>query len=1062
MSDTQKTSDEDILARQLEELHQVILDSDGNIRDVPRADSGDAETAASQPMIDDELQSAKELLQLMERVRRGLSESSAAGQSQISTHDTHSVTPPADPDNPTTAFTAGRRIGRFEIIRQVGRGGFGYVFLARDPRLDRFVALKIPRPDSGMSTEMQERFIREGKTAAALSHPNIVQVYEAGSAGDVPYIASQYIEGMTLGKWRKKHPRRMDFRQAAKMVAMLAEAVQHAHLRGVLHRDLKPGNILLELNSDAAIAGDLAAAAKISDFGLAKFTFDQSQETVTGAIIGTPSYMPPEQTAGWREEIGPQADVYGLGAILFELLTGQQVFQGDSVGQLIDAVQNQAPRPPREIEPEIPRDLEAICLKCLEKSPADRYQSAHQLHLDLTRFLDGLPVLARPSSALERIKLWGRRNPALAAASIAASLFLLAALIATSVGLVSTSAALNRERAAKAAAKRAQGEAEKRYLQTKQAVDTYFTQVSENRLLSVPGMRPLRHQLLQTALTYYQGFVAEQPDDQSLVTEMENAHFRIAKILSDLGRPTEAVQHFNQALVLQDEQRLNSGESRSIDVRQGETLRHISQLELELGQPNQALQAIEKAIAVLTSVTEQFPDDFANHYQLALSLNTNGVILKETGKPQEAKVRFERSIASLLLLNQVQPDNQKHLRQLAKSRGNLANVNRMLGNLSVAEELLDDVIVNCRRLAELNAGSPQDKHALAKALANRAILDVIRKENRSASTLLVEAVKLFDELALRHPDFAEYVDDAANAHNLMGVSLIGLNAIAQAEKEFRKSTEQYAARLALDSENAGAKSAVAIAHLNFGAFLADNTDRLEEARENLLEGLRLTSLLVAENPDNLNMNICRAACHLNLANLMADQTQLSGGMEHADQAVDQLTGLIGQHPRHAQIARYYPQALASRARIFEELGEFSKAIADWQSVIENSPPPDLPYFRTCKGICLARQGDVTAALEAAEHAATLRLDSKTKFELARLHAILVDHSSSSDDEAVQQSATELLGKALNWLRQAKDAGYFSTELRLQKLTDGSDFEALRDDKRYLDVVAEISIADADQ
>ncbi len=305
MSDTQKTSDEDILARQLEELHQVILDSDGNFRDVPRADSGDAETAASQPMNDDELQSAKELLQLMERVRRGLSESSAAGQSQISTHDTHSVTPPADPDNPTTAFTAGRRIGRFEIIRQVGRGGFGYVFLARDPRLDRFVALKIPRPDSGMSTEMQERFIREGKTAAALSHPNIVQVYEAGSAGDVPYIASQYIEGMTLGKWRKKHPRRMDFRQAAKMVAMLAEAVQHAHLRGVLHRDLKPGNILLELNSDAAIAGDLAAAAKISDFGLAKFTFDQSQETVTGAIIGTPSYMPPEQTAGWREEIGP-------------------------------------------------------------------------------------------------------------------------------------------------------------------------------------------------------------------------------------------------------------------------------------------------------------------------------------------------------------------------------------------------------------------------------------------------------------------------------------------------------------------------------------------------------------------------------------------------------------------------------------------------------------------------------------------------------------------------------------------------------------------------------------
>jgi eukaryotic-like serine/threonine-protein kinase len=315
-----------------------------------------------------------------------------------------------------------RRFGRFEIDRELGRGAYGVVFLAYDPRLRRQVALKLPRPDVVITPEMRARFEREARAAALLDHPNLVPVFEAGEEGSINFIASSYCRGVTLAAWLKDRHGPVAPRLAARIVAVLAGAIAHAHGRGVLHRDLKPGNVILEpLPEDATVADGLDGmnfAPRITDFGLARLS-DRGPEataaTQSGEILGTPSFMSPEQADGRANEIGPATDVYGLGAILYTLLTGRPPFQSPSPLDTLLLLRTQDPIAPSRLRPRVPRGLETVCLKCLDKRPHKRYASAQALASDLDRFLSGKPVVARRVGSVGRLVLWCRRQPALAA-----------------------------------------------------------------------------------------------------------------------------------------------------------------------------------------------------------------------------------------------------------------------------------------------------------------------------------------------------------------------------------------------------------------------------------------------------------------------------------------------------------------------------------------------------------------------------------------------------------------------------------------------------------------------
>ncbi len=307
----------------------------------------------------------------------------------------------------------------YDILEELGRGGMGVVYKARQISLNRLVALKMIPPGSGANPQTRARFHTEAVAAGRLQHPHIVQVYDIGEHSGQPYFSLELLEGGTLAQKTAGQPQPVG--DAARLIEVLARAVHHAHQHGIIHRDLKPANILLSADG----------TPKISDFGLAKRLEEDSSQTRTGTILGTPNYMAPEQANGTNETVGPAADIYALGVILYEMLTGRPPFCGRTPLDTLDLARVQEPVSPRRLRPATPRDLETICLQCLAKEPHKRYASALDLADDLACFRAGKPIRARPVHALERGWRWCRRNP-VPAALLACVALLLVGIVAVS------------------------------------------------------------------------------------------------------------------------------------------------------------------------------------------------------------------------------------------------------------------------------------------------------------------------------------------------------------------------------------------------------------------------------------------------------------------------------------------------------------------------------------------------------------------------------------------------------------------------------------------------------
>jgi len=330
---------------------------------------------------------------------------------------------PADAGE-TGGDSPGEVIGDYELIALLGRGGMGVVWRARQRRLNREVALKMIPAGEFAGPEAIRRFHNEAEAVAHLEHPHIVPIYEIGEASRRHYFSMKLVVGQSLAE-RLRQPPPLDLHAALGIIIKVAHAVHFAHQRGVLHRDLKPGNILLDAHDEPHVA----------DFGLARRLEADSQLTVSGAILGSPAYMAPEQAAGLPEQITTAADIYSLGAILFELLTGRPPFLGATALETLRRAAEQEPPRPRALNPALDHDLETLCLKCLEKSPARRYGSALALAEDLERWQRGEPIAARPVPAWERAAKWARRYPARAALAGVAALapaLIIALLLVTS------------------------------------------------------------------------------------------------------------------------------------------------------------------------------------------------------------------------------------------------------------------------------------------------------------------------------------------------------------------------------------------------------------------------------------------------------------------------------------------------------------------------------------------------------------------------------------------------------------------------------------------------------
>jgi hypothetical protein len=430
----------------------------------------------------------------------------------------------------------------YELLGILGRGGMGIVFRARDVSLKRQVALKMILTGRHARPEDRLRFQKEAEAVARLQHPNIVQIYEVGQQNDLPYFSLEFVNAGSLAQFVAGVPQSPEV--SAKFVLQLAGAMHYAHKRGIVHRDLKPANILLHLDesrllrdgqsADTAVLRELLSfVPKISDFGLAKHV-GGDEHLRHGVIVGTPSYMAPEQ-AGGSGSVGPAADVYALGAILYEMLTGRPPFKGTSLQDTAQQVLTQDPVLPTQLQPKMPRDLETICLTCLQKDPGARYESAAALGEDLRRFLDNQPILALPAQLPDRVVKWARRRPVTAIALTAG--VLIAVALVYEWGEMTSRLRMERDQG------RWDSEQTTAHLQNALATIDQLAGEQEQRV--VPELR--RQSLAKTA-AFYERLAREGRHQPAMRPVVAHACQRLGELYRQLGDLSAAAAAYQDAM----------------------------------------------------------------------------------------------------------------------------------------------------------------------------------------------------------------------------------------------------------------------------------------------------------------------------------------------------------------------------------------------------------------------------------------------------------------------------------------------------------------------------------
>jgi serine/threonine-protein kinase len=666
------------------------------------------------------------------------------------------ISPPPGKEETPAAFPVS--VGDdYEILGELGRGGMGVVYRARQVRLKRLVALKMILAGVHADPQTLARFRSEAEAVARLKHPNIVQIYEVGEREGCPFFSLEYLDGGSLAIKLRGTP--LTAREAAQLMQTLANAVHYAHQNGLVHRDLKPANILLTAEG----------TPKISDFGLAKQVDSDAGQTRTGQILGTPSYMAPEQASGDVRRIGPACDIYALGAILYELLTGRPPFRAPTVLETLEQVRSRDPVPPRQLQPSTPRDLETICLKCLQREPHKRFASAEELAEDLRRFLAGEPIRARPVSSWERAWKWIRRRPALAALS-ALSAFCLLALLLTSLAYNDRlQAALAQAQTHQKEAQQNAAEAEENFQTAQQVVDKFFTQVSEKKLRDVPGFQPTRQDLLKSALDYYQEFARRHGTDAKLQAEVARTLFRVAVIEWDLGHADRALAANHRALEILEPLLKEQPTDRGLRREQAKNSGLIGFIHwYEEDGERKAYPWYEKAIPIFAGLLAEEPGDRETRRFLANTYDNVGLMHSVISK-QQADDYLRKSWEHRQELVRQQPGEPDYQYLLAGSWNNLGQYNAdpnhsMMECYNKAAEILQELVRANPRVFTY-------RKALGMILSN--IGDQLLKQKKTQQALLAlrKGWDVLEPLARENPDVPEFqhtlADNCTNLANAL-------------------------------------------------------------------------------------------------------------------------------------------------------------------------------------------------------------------------------------------------------------------------------------------------------
>lgn len=731
-------------------------------------------------------------------------------------------------------------VGDYQVVSELGRGGMGVVYKARHRKLNRLVALKMILSGRHSSNESLERFIAEARAVAKLQHPGIVQIFDIGEHQGLPYFSLEFVEGKDLQKDLNGLPRAP--KRCAEMVEQLANAMQYAHDHKILHRDLKPANILL----------DNDGRPKISDFGLAKVVDDEgSGATSDGTIMGSPSYMPPEQARGQQSAISNRSDVYSLGAILYQMLTARPPFVSERPLDTVMQVINNDPAMPRSLQPDVPADLETICMKSLQKDPSARYASCAELAADLRRYLNGEPILARPISTLERCWRWCRRNPKIAIpSSLAAVSITLTAIIASWAWSETKAQALIiaqerdnvKEERDKVKEQRDEAERQKKIANAERdEAERQRVRANEQTKLAEDNRKAAEVQAVE-ALKSIQLVVTEI--DTKLATQPGSADLRIAilKILEDrwnkidyqlsggvkgqaeptlmavrmklaitwtqLGMFDEAAKQY-EALVEKARQRIvDQGRTNSARGNLALILKQYAELlRLKLGRVAEAEKVLDEAVTVLRDAVakplrpnNEGTPDFEIRYHLATVLRELGNLKVGEGKLSSATQSLQEAAILFLELLRAAEQNGPLVADMKPER--VAAFQKLLpwdadscqalaATMMARQGRVDEALVVWQeaipRRREVVKARPAETVSLSSLLLTGGRYLIYNGKFDPGTQWLEEAVTVSEGLRASDPKNVDFVQQAAGALYYFGVAKDLQNSPEEALKLFERS-----------------------------------------------------------------------------------------------------------------------------------------------------------------------------------------------------------------------------------------------------------------------------------
>lgn len=1034
---------------------------------------------------------------------------------------------------------ASARMGDYELIEEIARGGMGVVYKARQTKLGRIVAIKTIKSGGAADEEMVRRFQAEVQAAASLDHPYIVPIYEVGQwlppattpnekTDPVHFFSMGYVEGHSLANELKNGP--LPSRDAAELVKQLCEAMQYAHDHGIVHRDLKPGNILLSITGDSidgesnrqvpnASTSAIAAAGKylpkIADFGLAKNIAEDSGMTASGAILGTPSYMPPEQAGARIDDVGPKSDVYSLGAILYASVTGRPPFQAANVMETLKQVLECDPIAPTKLVPSLDKDVETICLKCLEKNPEERYESARSMADDLERYLKGEPIHARPCSRIGRVWKWCRRNRSLASVGAVAAVLMLTlaiggplvALNQTRINSDLTLANFKLDTALKdvtAQKERADGN----LVRADEVVQQFVMQIADQNgpLTQHPGTQRLRSDLLDKGRVYYEKLI-EENKESGLTPRLAKANHELAKILADLsGNSAKAIDvyletvrlfkglsekepkeanHFRRLAgayeglglmythtgdldkamstytrSLQEYQRMEKENLLEDEDRDdhASVLNNIGWLKSDRGELDEALKTHLEALAIREQLFKDNPLDPEFMEELANGLGILGDLYVQLNRYSDAKSVYDRAHSMVIKLEKEYPGNLKYVELVASSHSALSAYEKAIGNFPKA---IEEIRLSRKRQKNLATNNPavwRYRDRLAKNLIQLFELLLMTGKMNDASEAIEEAVTVSEKLADENPEIAEIQSTSAFAQMHYASYLRSADLLPAAIKAYSEAIRICETLSAKFPTEVLYQNRLAICYMNTGIVyqaMGDTESAIDAQRKSLAIKERLIQL----RPQMLKYRMDLAGNLVNLANVERS-TDPENSLLLLDRAVKLLKVYLQQQSENAQARQFFSSALAVRAMTLGDLKRHTEAVADLRLGLEYANARGEADIQRRLARALARCGKYFEATTLADSLMVSTRSASHAYMLAGCYAQAAraagEDTSLSEIER-DQMVESYAKKAILLLNDLEGSDHFNTEDRRKSLREADDdLNSLRNRDDFEDVLENVA------